>query len=179
MKKILLIPALLFSMCFVAQKGKTFPTIIGLTLDGKPMHLPMKNGKQTLVAMVFNRKGEDALKKWLNPLYQTFMDKPTSTKGGMDMAHTYDVNFFFIPAIGGMKMMINEFKSTTDKKAWPYVMDTDRTDMKLQKKILEVQDGDIPWVMVLDKDGKVVEAVSGDFSEDKLEKLEEACGGGD
>jgi hypothetical protein len=31
--------------------------------------------------------------------------------------------------------------------------------------------------MVLDKTGKIIETQSGAFSEDKLEKIEEACGG--
>jgi hypothetical protein len=175
MKKLLLLTAVLIATNTFAQKGKTFPTVIGLTLDGKAMSLPLKNGKETIVAMVFNRSGEDELKKWLNPLYETFMDK-SGKKNQMDMSNSYDVNFFFIPAIGGMKMMINQFKSETDKAFWPYIFDTDRTDMKLQKKLLGIEDGGIPYVMVLDKDGKVKEVVSGNVKEDKIDKLEEACG---
>jgi hypothetical protein len=174
MKKLLLLTAILFTVSTFAQKGKVFPTVIGLTLDGKAMSLPLKNGKETIVAMVFNRSGEDDLKKWLNPLYETFMDK-SGKKNQMDMSNNYDVNFFFIPAIGGMKMMINQFKSETDKAFWPYIFDTDRTDMKLQRKLLGIEESGIPYVMVLDKDGKIKEIVSGNVKEDKIDKLEEAC----
>jgi hypothetical protein len=174
MKKLLLLTAALLTISTFAQKGKVFPTIEGLTLDGKAMSLPLKNGKETIVAMVFNRSAEDELKKWLKPLYETFMDK-SGKKSQMDMSNNYDVNFFFIPAIGGMKMMISQFKSETDKSLWPYIFDTDRTDMKQQRKLLGIEDSGIPYVMVLDKDGKIKEVVSGNVKEDKIDKLEEAC----
>jgi len=158
-----------------AQTGKTFPTIIGETLEGKAISLPIKNGKETIVAWVFSRSAEDELKKWLNPLYGTFMDKP---KGKPVMgANVYDVNFVFIPMIGGLKKIREDFKATTDKGFWPYIMDTDKTDMKLQAEILEIKDKSIPYIMVLDKDGKIIEVQSGKYTEDKNDKIEEACGG--
>ena len=101
MKKIVII--ILSVLCFKikAQNGKTFPTIIGETLDGKAISLPIKNNKKTIVAWVFSRSAEDELKKWLNPLYSTFIDKP---KGKPAFGQTvYDVNFVFIPLIGGLK----------------------------------------------------------------------------
>lgn len=176
MKKLLLLAALIISFGASAQKGKQFPPIIGETLDGKAATLPAKNNKQTIVAWVFSRKAEDELKKWLNPLYSTFMDK-SGKKSSMDMSNSYDVNFFFIPMIGGLKMVREEFKSTTDKGFWPYIMDTDKTDMKLQAKLLDIKDKEIPYIMVLDKDGKIIEMQTGGYSEAKMDKLEEACGG--
>jgi len=176
MKKLLILSALIVTISTSAQTGKAFPVIIGEMLDGKAASLPVKNGKETVVAWVFSRKAEDALKKWLNPLYSTFMDKAKS-KSPHDMTGSYDVNFYFIPMIGGIKMIREEFKSTTDKGFWPYVMDTDKTDMKLQAKVLDIKDKEIPYIMVLDKTGKIIETQSGAFSEDKLEKIEEACGG--
>lgn len=175
MKKLLLMAICAIALNITAQKGKTFPTIIGETLEGKAISLPIKNNKQTIVAWVFNRSAEDELKKWLNPLYSTFMDKP---KGKPAMGqNVYDVNFVFIPLIGGLKKIREDFKATTDKGFWPYIMDTDKTDMKLQAEILGIKDKSIPYIMVLDKDGKIVEVQSGAYSEDKEEKIEEACGG--
>ena len=54
-------------------------------------------------------------------------------------------------------------------------MDTDKTDIKLQQKVLEIKDNKIPYFFVLDKDGKILAIQSGDFKEDKMEALENAC----
>ena len=107
MKNLILSVILLMAISLKAQKGKDFPSIIGLTLEGKAMHLPMKNGKRTVVAVVFSRSAEDDLKKWAAPLYEAFADRQTSELG---MTAPEQVNFFFIPFIGGMKKMVEELK---------------------------------------------------------------------
>jgi hypothetical protein len=53
-------------------------------------------------------------------------------------------------------------------------MDTEKTDIKELQKQLGVTDNKIPYFYVLDKAGKIVAAQNGDFSEDKMDKLEEA-----
>jgi hypothetical protein len=174
MKKLLVITILAATLNCVAQKGKTFPTVIGVSLTEKSMSLPLKNGKLSIVAIAFNKAAEDELKKWLNPLYDTFMNKD---KGKMSMSDAHDVNFYFVPIIGGIKMVFNKFKETTDKAFWPYIMDTDKWDIKVQAKALGIEDTKVPYVFVLDKEGKVLEVQSGNYSEDKSDKLEEACGG--
>lgn len=174
MKKLLSIIFICTSFFYYSQNGKTFPTIIGETLDGKAISLPIKNNKKTIVAWVYSRSAEDELKKWLNPLYSTFMDKP---KGKPAFGQTvYDVNFVFIPLIGGLKKIREDFKATTDKGFWPFIMDTDKFDMKLQADLLGIKDKSIPYIMVLDKDGKIIDTQSGKYSEEKEEKIEEAVG---
>lgn len=174
MKKLLSIIFICTSFFCYSQNGKTFPTIIGETLDGKAISLPINNKKKTIVAWVFSRSAEDELKKWLNPLYTTFMDKP---KGKPAFGQTvYDVNFVFIPLIGGLKKIREDFKATTDKGFWPFIMDTDKFDMKLQAELLGIKDKSIPYIMVLDKDGKIIDTQSGSYTEDKEEKIEEAVG---
>jgi hypothetical protein len=172
MKKLVALSALLLALNVTAQKGKTFPTVIGVSLTEKSMSLPIKNGKYSVVAIAFNKAAEDELKKWLNPLYDTFMNKD---KGKLSMSEAHDVNFYFVPIIGGMKMVANKFKETTDKAFWPYIMDTDKWDIKVQAKALGIEDTKVPYVFVLDKEGKVVEVQSGNYNEDKEEKLEEAA----
>ncbi len=175
MKKIIvLISLVLFTGGFLkAQKGKLFPVIKGVSLEEKTMEVPLKNGKETIIAIAFHRGAEDELKKWLNPLYYTFMKKP-SKENKFDMAEVYDVNFVFIPMISGFKKIADEFKSGTQKEFWPYIMDTEKTDIKQVQKDLGINDNKIPWFFVLDKNGKIKEIVSGDYKEDKVDKLEEA-----
>ena len=56
-------------------------------------------------------------------------------------------------------------------------MDTDITDMKLMGKNMGISDKEQPYIFVLDKNGKSREVQSGKFSEDKMDRIEEACGG--
>ncbi len=175
MKKGLAIVLLALSLAGVAQKGKQFPTINGKSLTDKAMSLPINNGKQTIVAIAFHRGAEEDLKKWLNPLYYTFIKKPKG-QTNFDMAEIYDVNFIFVPMISGFKKIADDFKASTDKEFWPYIMDTEKADIKGVQKFLNVEDNKIPYFFVLDKTGKILEVQSGAYKETKVEKLEEACG---
>lgn len=176
MKKITSILLLLFAFGIInAQKGKQFPALEGVYLDNKKAIVPLKNGKETLIAIAFHRKAEDELKKWLNPLYYTFIKKAKG-ESSFDMAEVYDVNFVFIPMISGFKKLAEDFKKGTDKEFWGYIMDTEKTDIKQIQKDLGIKDNKIPYFFILDKSGKVLTMQSGDFDEKKIEKLEEAVG---
>ncbi len=174
MKRFLL-PLLLASTFLThAQKGQAFPIINGKSLTDKSMTLPIKNGKTSIVAIAFHRGAEEDLKKWLNPLYYTFIKKPKG-QTNFDMADIYDVNFVFVPMISGFKKIADDFKSSTDKEFWPYIMDTEKSDIKGIQKQLAISDNKIPYFFVVDKDGKILEVQSGAYKETKVEKLEEAC----
>lgn len=165
--------------CFIwndysAQVGKQFPAIKGLTLEDKVISVPAKNSKYSVIAIAFHRQAEDDLKKWLNPLFQTFIkDEKESTKG-IDVADVYDVNFVFIPMIAGFKRMADDFKKDTDKRFWQYVMDTEKTDIKGLQEQLGIDDNKIPYFFVLDASGKVVAVQSGKFLPAKIDKLEDS-----
>lgn len=175
MKNIALIILSVIYLHTNAQKGKQFPEIVGSDLNDKAMSLPFKNGKTTIVAIAFHRGAEDELKKWLNPLYYTFIKK-SDKKNNFDMAEVYDVNFVFIPMISGFKKIKEDFKSGTQKEFYPYVMDTEKSDIKAHQKALGVADNKIPYIFVVDKNGKITEMQSGNFKEDKVDKIEDAAG---
>lgn len=172
-----IIAILLLSNALSAQKGQQFPSVNGTLLNDKAMSLPIKNGKETIVAIAFHRGAEDELKKWLNPLYYTFMKKPDKKDNKFDMAEVYDVNFVFIPMISGFKKFADDFKASTQKEFWPYILDTEKTDVKGMQKQLGLKDNKIPYFFVLDKDGKIKDMQSGEYSESKEEAMEEAVSG--
>lgn len=173
-KKLTILTAILFvSTSLLAQIGKTFPQMKGILLDDKPITVPINNGKYTVVAIAYHRNAEDALKRWLNPLYETFITKENGSTN-FDIAEVYDVNFVFIPMISGFKKIAEDFKKGTDKEFWKYIMDTEKTDIKELQKQLGVEDNKIPYFYVLDKDGKIVQMEKGSFNNAKMEKLEEA-----
>ena len=172
MKNLLAITVLFAVLNCSAQKGKAFPNTTGATLDDKEKSIPFKNGKFSILAVAFHRGAEDELKKWLNPLYNTFMVK--SKAKTLDMSTVYDVNFVFVPMIAGVKMIADEYKSGTDKAFWPVVLDTKKSDMKAAATSLGITDRKIPYIFVLNKDGVVVDVQSGEYSEDKIDAVEEA-----
>ena len=180
MKKIITLIFIALTVSLSAQitaletKGISFPEISGQTLADKYIELPIKNGKKTVVGIAYSRAAEGDLKKWLNPLYNTFMVKEGSTKN-FDVAEIYDVNFVFIPVIAGLKNVIADFKASTDKEFWPYIMDTQKTDIKKLRETLKAKDEKIPYFYVLEDSGKIIEVVSGAFKEDKMDKLEAAA----
>lgn len=172
-----IIAILLLSNALSAQKGQQFPAVNGTCLNDKAMSMPIKNGKETIVAIAFHRGAEDELKKWLNPLYYTFMKKPDKKDNKFDMAEVYDVNFVFIPMISGFKKIADDFKAGTQKEFWPYILDTEKTDVKGMQKQLGLKDNKIPYFFVLDKDGKILDMQSGEYNEAKVDALEEAVSG--
>lgn len=173
MKKLSLLVLLALTLGLKGQKGKTFPQMVGINLNDKIINLPFNNGKFTVIAIAYNKQAEDELKKWLNPLYNLFMKKD---KGGstFDMAEIYDVNFVFIPMISGFKKIVEDFKKGTDKEFWPYIMDTEKTDIKAIQKQLQIEDNKIPYFYVLDKSDIIIEALNGKYAEEKMDLLEEA-----
>lgn len=171
MKKVLFGLLMIAGCCCFSQKGQSFPYIGGTTLDGKYMELPLKNNKFSVIGIAYNRAAEKDMKEWLNPLYSTFMKK--GNDGAFDIAEIYDVNFIFIPMISAFKTAENEFKKGTDKEFWPYIMDAS-TDIKTIKQTLKIEDDKIPYFYVVDKAGKIVTVASGKFTDEKMDKLEEA-----
>jgi hypothetical protein len=163
---------LAFCLAGFSQKGQQFPAMKGTTLDDKAATLPPKNGKYTIVGIAYNRAAEEELKKWLNPTYYNFIKKGDAN-GQFDVAELYDVNFYFIPLISGFKKAREEFKKGTDKEFHQYILDAETTIDDVKKQ-LGITNDKIPYFYVLDANGKIVEAVSGDYSEAKMEKLEDA-----
>jgi hypothetical protein len=162
-----------FSFSLAAQTGKSFPNLSGTSLDDKKVTIPLKNDKYSIVAIAYDRSAGDQLKEWLNPIYNTFI-KTEGSPGTFDMAYLYDVNFVFIPLINGFRKVADEFKSGTDKEFWQYILDTDAADVNQVQVALEVKNTKIPYFYVLDKNGRIVECVSGRYSDAKMEKIEDA-----
>lgn len=156
-----------------AQTKPTFPTLAGHTLEGTAITLPEQPAKKfSIIGICFKRSAEENLKTWITPMYETFVAKANGTDY-FDVANYYDVNYFFIPLISGFKKAANDFKASTQKELWKNVIDCD-TDIKLLKEQLKPSDENQPYFFVLDLNGKIVEVVSGKYSEDKMDKLQEA-----
>lgn len=157
------------------QKGEIFPYLEGTTLSDKELVLPEDTkGKFTLIGMAYSKKSEDDLKTWFNPIYNTFLYKPSSSLFG-DAG--YDVNVYFIPMFTGVKKAAastaeRKMKKKTDPKLLPHILFY-KGNLKTYKDALDFEKRDVPYFFVLDKDGKIIYATSGAYSDKKLEAVEE------
>ncbi len=173
MKNIITIIALSLFIKVNAQTKKEFPILTGHTLEGTAISMPDTKAKKfTIVGICFKRSAEESLKTWLTPMYETFVAKPNGTDY-FDVANYYDINYYFIPLISGFKKAASDFKASTQKDLWKNVIDCD-TDIKLLKSQLKPTNEDEPYFYVLDLTGKIIEVVSGKYTEAKMDKLQEA-----
>jgi hypothetical protein len=159
--------------CLACNGQKIFPLISGITLDDKQVSVPYSNGKYSVVGIAFSRKAEEDLKKWVEPLYDSFVKKE-ETAGQFDFADLMDVNFLFIPLVSGFKKIVGNFKKRSDEHYWPYILNPEKSPVNEIRRKLEVQDKEHPYFYVLDQSGTIIEMVTGQYSQAKLEKLENA-----
>ena len=173
MKQQITILALFLSVSFFGQVKGIFPTLIGHTLEGSPVTIPIASTKKyTVVGLCYKRAAEEDLKTWIQPMYDVFVAKPNSTDY-FDVASYLDVNYYFIPLISGFKKAANDFKAATQKDLWKNVIDCD-TDIKLLKDQLKPSDDGVPYFYVIDLKGKIVEVVTGKYTEAKMDKIQDA-----
>ncbi len=155
--------------------GKVFPSMEAETVEDKKVMLPVDTkGKYTLVGLAYSKKSEDDLNGWFSPVYNKFVRKTTGMLEGMG----YDVNVYFVPMFTGVNAAAT---GTAKKKALknidpillPYILFY-KGELKPYKEALDFEKRDIPYFFVLDPEGKIVFAISGAFTEDKLDEVEES-----
>jgi len=170
------IPKLLFAtflfiqLSVKAQVGTPFPTLTGKTLTDKTLTIPTDTkNKFTLVGMAYSQKSDEYLRGWMQPVFDTFLDKKT--------LWTYDVNIYFIPMVGGVKQVAAEtiekkLRENIDKTLHPNILFY-KGDVASYKKTLNFDGKDKPYFYIIDKAGKIVYSTSGEYSDKKMEAIEE------
>jgi hypothetical protein len=154
-------------------EGKMFPDMTAETVEDKKVNLPKDTkGKYTLLGLAYSKKSEDELNSWFQPVFETFIQKTTGLMSGMG----YDVNVYFVPMFTGVNAAA---EGTAKKKAaknidpqlLPYVLFY-KGELKPYKDALDFQHKDVPYFFVLDKEGKIIYATTGKFTDEKLEEIE-------
>ena len=154
--------------------GKMFPVMEAETVEDKKVNLPAETkGKFTLLGLAYSKKSEDELNSWFEPVFSKFIQK---TKGLMS-GFGYDVNVYFIPMFTGVNAAATgtakrKALKNIDPQLLPYILFY-KGELKPYKEALDFEKKDIPYFFVLDKDGKIVFATSGAYSEDKMDQVEE------
>ena len=164
------------SICLIAcpllaqVNGKLFPTISGETMNDKVVKIPEDiKGKYSIIGLAYSRGAEDDLKTWLNPAYNTFINP--------NRAFSYDINMYFVPIFTGTTQSLTsaakkKVNAETDKEMQPHILFSEEK-IRTLKKELAIEDKDIPYFFVLDKEGKIIHSTSGRFSAKKMEEIED------
>lgn len=166
---------LAFSLTTSAQViGKIFPDMNAETVEDKIVSLPNDTkGKYTLLGLAYSKKSEDELNGWFEPIFSKFIQKTTGLMAGFG----YDVNVYFIPMFTGINAAATgtakrKAIKKVDPQLLPYILFY-KGELKHYKDELDFEKKDIPYFFVLDKDGKIIFATSGAYSESKLDQVEE------
>ncbi len=161
--------------------GSKFPQMETATADGKEVILPQDTkGKYTLLGLAFSKKSEDDLNSWMEPIFWKFIDKPKGQMNQLFGGQQYDVNAYFVPMFTGIKTAATKTAKKNamkklDLRLIPSILFY-KGKLKPFKESLDFQKKDIPYFFVLDKEGNIVFATSGKFSEEKMSQIEEVIG---
>jgi hypothetical protein len=122
------------------------------------------------VGLVYSQKATEVLAPWFQNVYNYFIADPD-----------YDLNVFFVPMLGGVKeaaagSLEKELKKGTPPELYKHVL-IYKGDVGSYKSALKMDQKDIPYIFVLDKDGKIVYQTSGAYSDEKIEKMDELVAG--
>ncbi len=167
--------ALLYARVSDAQViGTQFPQMVAETVEDKKVTLPDDvTGKFTLLGLAYSKKSEDELRTWFNPIFSKFVQKPEGLLAGMG----YDVNVYFVPMFTGINAAAQgtakrKAMKNLDPQLFPYILFY-KGELKAYKEALDFERRDIPYFFVLNKEGKIVYATSGAFSDSKLDAIED------
>ena len=170
----LLIGLLLCVLVKAQVVGKAFPVMEAETVEDKKVVLPeAAKGKYTLVGLAYSKKSEGELNSWFQPVFERFIQKTSGLLAGF----AYDVNVYFVPMFTGINAAATgtakrKALKNIDPQLLPYVLFY-KGELKPYKEALDFEKKDIPYFFVLDKDGKIVFATSGKYTEAKMEEVEE------
>lgn len=154
--------------------GKVFPEMVAETVDDKKVTLPKDvSGKFTLIGLAYSKKSEGDLQTWFEPIFGKFVQKAEGLLAGMG----YDVNVYFVPMFTGINAAAEgtakrKAMKNLDPQLFPYILFY-KGELKKYKEELDFEKRDIPYFFVLNKEGKIVYATSGAFSNDKMDAIEE------
>ena len=159
--------------------GRVFPSIECEDYNGKKINLPTEEkDKCTILGIAFSNDAEKELQLWIDPICNKFDPKVDEKNiDPMAAAVAYDVNLFFIPKFSFLnkvasKQSKEKIKTDSDKGLYQYLLFYNGS--RTLKNDLEVEKKDIPYIFVLDKNGKIVYQASSKYDSKKLSKLTDA-----
>lgn len=156
----------------ITRAQERFPGMKGELADGRTVELPGHSAADfVLIAVAAGQRAQPALEGWYEPAYLRFV-----AKHGL-FAGAYSVEVFFVPLFtGANKAAYEPSLKRFRKSAAPEVADRVvfvKEDADEFQRTLALKDRDRPYFFVVDKEGRILHRTEGEFSDDKLEAIEE------
>ena len=171
----------LFAVVFISHSAigqdlnKPFPMLEGSTVTDSIIAVPNDTkGKYTVLGLAFSKKSESLLETWLQPSFDNFI-APKLSKSPFN-TFAYDVNIFLVPMFTGVnataaKTAKKKALKKMDPKLYDFVLFY-KGELKKYKSSLGLDKKDLPYFFVIDPKGNLVHAVSGAYSDYKMEEIE-------
>ena len=159
---------------FAQLEGTDFPSMDTQTVENEKVNLPKDvNDKYTLVALAYSKKAEKDLSTWFSPIYNQFIREAT----GVFSSFSYDINVYFVPMFTGIKSAATgAAKKKAAKELDPLLIPNIlfyKGNLKPYKEALEFDKKDVPYLFLIDTNGKIAYATLGAYSDQKMEDMEE------
>ena len=174
--RITLLFAPLFAFTFLAMqdnsvKGTMFPAMSGETLKDRKVSIPGNlKGKNALIVLAVSKAAEEDLKTWMDPLNDKFIAKTELLAS--------DIHIYLIPMLSGAKAVgAGSAQEKMKKDVDPALLDhiiVYHGDVSKIKATLKMTEKKLPYIFILDNSGKIIYSTSGPYSEDKMDKIEDA-----
>ncbi len=158
--------------CMRTSFSQTIPEINGETGNNDRIKIPQDlKGKYSLLCFASSQKAQADLESWLDPVYQKFIAKT----GLMD--DMYDVNIYFIPILMGTNVsfassMKKIFKENTQADLRSHVIFCNENSKNILKE-LKMENSEVPYFLLLDKDTKIIYRTSGSYTEEKFDAIDD------
>jgi hypothetical protein len=157
----------------VAAHGQDrFPIMHGERADGSAIELPGQPSTPFIViGLAYGQKAQPALEAWYEPAYLRFV-----AKHGL-FANAYSTEVYFVPLFTGANKAayapsLKRFRQSAEPEVADRVVFV-KEDADEIRRALALTDKDIPYFFVVDREGRILHRAQGDFSDDKLEAIEE------
>lgn len=147
--------------------GSKFPELTAKSLAGNTVTLPNAGeGKVSLIGIAFERSAQNMLDSWLEPFEQEFGDNPAFVMYEVPMVGP-NWNFLSLIIDSGMRGGIPTEKHN-------YVL-TLYEDYSGYQELLDMEDRDLAYIFLLDKNGVIRWKGKGDSETGTMQKLIEAA----
>jgi hypothetical protein len=151
--------------------AQVLPTVSCSNLSGQTFSLPSAKEKYSILLVTFSKKGNEAAETWVDPLVQKFIRK----SGLLDAFFTADV--YALSIVNSAEWAMIRSQEQKIKADIPAELLSNlvysQTSPQPILDILGEKAKNSATVLLVQSDGKIIRMVSGEYSDKKLEELEE------
>ena len=156
------------NVCFSQD---TFTPVPCQDLDNRQLTFPQGATQNTVVVITFSDKAAEELKTWVDPLYQKFIAKSAL----LDALFSADIKLLSFVSISQLALIKTNTAAIRKEVPLPLhnsVLYTTASADNIKSQISFKNEKTV-YVLVLSPDGKILKQLSGSFTEDKMEAIED------